>query len=148
MIFTTITFLISFILEIILPNIFTGYILFFTITSVYFYAGNRKALILIGVLYDLFFTKMLILHSLIFIVVNIISKKFLNKGAVLNVVVYIITIFLYTLIISFYKLVYSNFDRTLFVFFIHSLAINIIYFLIIYVINYFVGNRKIILSYF
>lgn len=80
-------FIISFFLELLLPNLIRAFIPFFVIVSILIISTYKIdetkvyiSLALFGILYDLIFTNLLILHAFVFVFLYYLSSIILNKS--------------------------------------------------------------------
>ena len=104
----------------------------FTLVSILFLKKNNKYyifLFILGFIYDLFFTEVIFLHSIIFILIGLINKR--------NILILILIIVIYQIIIyiSYSILDIIDVDIKEFIFIsIHYYVINIIYYFILSII--------------
>ena len=135
MIYIIISFIVSLFLEIMVPNIFMFYIPLFCIGCITLYSGKYRYLIIFGLVYDFVFTKTLILHTMIFIVISFIARKLLRNSIINNLLVYILMTGIYIIFMFLYKSIYTAFDINTFLVYIKSsILLNIIYFVILDII--------------
>lgn len=107
----------------------------FTLVSLLFIKRNNKYyiyLFILGFIYDLFFTEVIFLHSIIFLFLGFIIKLFKRN---LLVLLLVITIYQVLLSISYILINNININFNEFIFIIkHYYIINIIYYLILSII--------------
>ena len=107
----------------------------FTLVSLLFIKRNNKYyiyLFILGFIYDLFFTEVIFLHSIIFLFLGFIIKLFKR-----NLLVLLLVITLYQVLLSISYILINNINISFdeFVFIIkHFYLINIIYYLILSII--------------
>ena len=152
MTFLIILFIISLLLESLVPNMIREFIPFFMIATLvilnYFKDYDDKRLLLIfvfGVLYDLFYTDLVLFHafvySFLFLLSTLIIKE--KKNFFLMLFAYYLLIILYSLFMYLFSSLYMtinliNIINTT----VKSLLINSLYFIFIYLI--FIGIKCLI----
>ncbi len=149
MIITIILFIISILLEGVLPNILRNITPFFVICVIILgsiYNNNQDKFYLscfvFGIIYDLIYTNFIYLHGFIYLFLAWISFSLLNKksGFIKIFLTYFLQMFIYVFILVLFTFFYGHYD---FYKIIHILCdgiiVNIIYFLLVY-LTYFVIN--------
>lgn len=152
-----ILFLISILLEGILPNLLCGFIFFFVIADIvllYNFTKDKKYYVyifILGIFYDLFYTSFLFLHGFIFLFLSFLLNKIFeeNNGYIKQIFIYLLSIVIYILIMIIVTINYNNYDFYMLInMFLTSLVFNIIYFSLSYfVIKKLFWNRKKIKTY-
>lgn len=142
-------FIISFFLELLLPNLIRAFIPFFVIVSILIISTYKIdetkvyiSLALFGILYDLIFTNLLILHAFVFVFLYYLSSIILNKSKnfFLMIFTYYLLIAIYSLIMYLFSFLYVNINVIYLINIIFkSLFINSVFFILMYVI--FIGIK-------
>ena len=145
-------FIISFILEIIVPNLIKEFIPFFIISSIVIsnvlIKDEKKLFILIfavGILYDLFCTDLIFFHAFIFTFLSGLTKIIIKdkKNIMIILPAYFLLIIIYCFIMYLFSLVCTNISIIKVINVLYkSLLINFIYFIFIYMI--FIGIKCLI----
>lgn len=152
MIFIMALFLISLLLESLVPNIIREFIPFFIIGAIVissaFLNNKNKCLLLIfifGVLYDLFYTDLLVFNGFIFSVLFLLSNLIIKdkKNFFLMIITYYLLMILYSIFMSLFSFIYISINiENLINIIIKSLSINSLYFITIYLL--FIGIKCLI----
>ena len=145
-------FLVSFILESLVPNLIKDFIPFFIIGSIiisYLLINDRKKLFkiifIVGILYDLLYTNLVIFHAFMFIfllwLVKVVVKD--SKNFLIILFSYFLLIIIYSIIMYLFSSICTNISilKVINVLF-NSLLLNLIYFIFIYMI--FIGIKCLI----
>ncbi len=155
MITTIILFIISVLLEVVVPNVLRNITPFFVICVIAVASANvnnKNAFYLssfiFGVIYDLTYTNTVFLHGFIYLFLSWLSLTFLAKKGnfIKTFLCYFILIITYLLIVILFTVFYNSYNMYDVVHILYDgLIINVIYFLIVYltynVTNYVFKNR-------
>lgn len=149
MIITIILFLLSLLLEGVIPNLLSGFLLLFMLCVITLSSKilEKKAYYIIififGVIFDLLYTSVLFIHGFIFLFLGYLIKLMVNKNDnfIKMFFTYILISVAYILIMIMFTFSYNNYDfYSLGKILLNSFVINVLYFLFIYMV-YFVTNH-------
>ena len=154
-------FIISLLISSIVPNIIREFVPFFMIAVIIIISSfkiddKRKYIItfIFGVLYDLFYTNLVVFHGFIFVIILLFSKLIIkaSKNFFKMIFTFYLMVFCYSVLMYLFSFLYANLNLlTLINTIIKSLLINSVFFILIYIlfigIKCLISNRRKTLTY-
>ena len=154
-------FIISLLISSIVPNIIREFVPFFMIAVIIIISSfkiddKRKYIItfIFGVLYDLFYTNLVVFHGFIFVIILLFSKLIIkaSKNFFKMIFTFYLMVFCYSVLMYLFSFLYTNLNLlTLINTIIKSLLINSVFFILIYIlfigIKCLISNRRKTLTY-
>ncbi len=154
-------FIISLLISSIVPNIIREFVPFFMIAVIIIISSfkiddKRKYIItfIFGVLYDLFYTNLVVFHGFIFVIILLFSKLIIkaSKNFFKMIFTFYLMVFCYSVLMYLFSFLYTNLNLlTLINTIIKSFLINSVFFILIYIlfigIKCLISNRRKTLTY-
>ncbi len=153
--------LFSILLSSVIPNLIIDFIPFFTIASIIVigtFNVDKKDIYLItfifGIIYDLLYTDLVILHAFLFVSILFLSLRIMDglKNFFLMIALFYLICVLYSLFMYLFSISFSSLNIYIIINLLSkSFLINTLYFILLYVIfigiKCLIGNKKNHLSY-
>ena len=153
--------LFSILLSSVIPNLIIDFIPFFTIASIIVigtFNVDKKDIYLItfifGIIYDLLYTDLVILHAFLFVSILFLSLRIMDglKNFFLMIALFYLICVLYSLFMYLFSISFSSLNIYIIINILSkSFLINTLYFILLYVIfigiKCLIGNKKNHLSY-
>ena len=153
--------LFSILLSSVIPNLIIDFIPFFTISSIIVigtFNVDKKDIYLItfifGIIYDLLYTDLVILHAFLFVSILFLSLRIMDglKNFFLMIALFYLICVLYSLFMYLFSISFSSLNIYIIINLLSkSFLINTLYFILLYVIfigiKCLIGNKKNHLSY-